>query len=304
MRPVLAGTPFDEWHKPILERSVDYASLQPVGDAAYALLAQQLEYQPTRMIPRVERIDSSNPAWTTERVILPTGYDSTSFAVRLFLPTGRSSPRGVIFYLPHSGEFVAPVTTSAWNPSAGGIPLDFLVKAGWTLAVVAFDGAFERQWSAGREQSMSPLERTRLQQRHWREELGRAIDYLATRRDVDSRRLGWLGISMGADTMLPLLAVEKRIGAAVLYSGGSGVRGDLPPSEQPYNYVPRVTQPVLMLNGRWDIDSTPDAQQRLFDMLGSPADQKRRVLFEAGHGNLPRFQVEMESLRWFALHLR
>ncbi len=99
--------------------------------------------------------------------------------------------------------------------------------------------------------------------------------------------------------MLPLLAVEKRIGAAVLYSGGSGLLGGLPASEQAYNYVPRVTQPVLMLNGRWDIDSPPAAQQRLFELLGSPPDAKKRVLFEAGHGNLPRSQVEKETVEWF-----
>ncbi len=103
--------------------------------------------------------------------------------------------------------------------------------------------------------------------------------------------------------MLPLLAVEKRIGAAVLYSGGSGLRSRLPASEQTYNYFPRVTQPVLMLNGRWDIDSPPAAQQRLFELLGSPADRKKQVLFEAGHGNLPRFQVEKEALDWFERHL-
>jgi dienelactone hydrolase len=168
---------------------------------------------------------------------------------------------------------------------------------------VAFDGAFERQWPARRVQSMSIVERVRLRQHHWRLELGRTIDYLTTRPDVDARRLGWFGISLGADEMLPLLAVEKRIGAAVLYGGGSGLLNELPASEQPYNYVPRVTQPVLMLHGRWDIDSTPDAQQWLFDLLGSPADKKKRVLFEAGHGNLPRFGVEKETLQWFAQHL-
>jgi pimeloyl-ACP methyl ester carboxylesterase len=67
--------------------------------------------------------------------------------------------------------------------------------------------------------------------------------------------------------------------------------------------VPRVTQPVLMLNGRWDIDSTPAAQQRLFELLGSPTDKKKQVLFEAGHGNLPRFQVEKEALDWFERHI-
>ena len=47
----------------------------------------------------------------------------------------------------------------------------------------------------------------------------------------------------------------------------------------------------------------PGAQQRLFELLGSPADQKKQVLFEAGHGNLPRFQVEKETLEWFERHL-
>jgi pimeloyl-ACP methyl ester carboxylesterase len=107
---------------------------------------------------------------------------------------------------------------------------------------------------------------------------------------------------MGADSMVPLLAVEKRIRAAVLYSGGAGP-GRLPASERPYNYFPRVTQPVLMLNGRWDIDSPPEAQQRMFELLGTPADRKRQILFEAGHGNLPRFQVEKETLEWFDRHL-
>jgi pimeloyl-ACP methyl ester carboxylesterase len=72
---------------------------------------------------------------------------------------------------------------------------------------------------------------------------------------------------------------------------------------QTYNYLPRVTQPVLILNGRWDIDATPDAQQRLFELLGSPAHQKEYTLFEAGHGNLPRFQVEKQTLEWFDRHL-
>ncbi len=70
------------------------------------------------------------------------------------------------------------------------MPLDFLLKSGWALAVVAFDGAYERQWPAERRGSMSAVERLRLHRRHWREELGRAIDYLATREDVDARKLG------------------------------------------------------------------------------------------------------------------
>ncbi len=303
MQPAQAGPATADLRRPVVAQAVDYAAMKPVGDAAYSILTQQLDYRAMSIVPRDVTTAPSKSPWTVERVTLPTGYDNASFALQLFLPQGSREPAGVIFYMPHSGEFVAPVKTAEFNPAAGGIPFDFLLKSGWALAVVAFEGAYERQWSAERRQSMSYVERVRLRQRHWREELGRTIDYLETRDDIDARRLGWFGISFGADTMLPLLAVEKRIGAAVLYSGGSGLRGGLPASEQPYNYVPRVTQPVLMLNGRWDIDSTPDAQQRLFDLLGTQADQKKRVLFEAGHGNLPRFQVEKETLAWFEQHL-
>ena len=303
MRPAQAGPANEDLRRPVATLPVDDVVMEPLGDAAYAVLAQQLDYQTTPFTPRVETVDSSNPAWTVERVTLPSGYDNTSFAVQLFLPTERRPPTGVIFYMPHVGEFTAPVTTQRFDPAGGGVPLDFLPKAGWVLAVVAFDGAFERQWSAERMQSMSWAERIRLQRRHWRAELGRTIDYLTTRADIDARKLGWFGISFGAGPMLPLLAIEKRIGAAVLYSGGVGLLSDLHASEQQYNYMPRVTQPVLMLNGRYDIDATPDAQRRLFELLGTPADEKKQLLFEAGHGNLPRFQVERETLAWFDRHL-
>jgi eukaryotic-like serine/threonine-protein kinase len=303
MRPAQAGPENEELRQPIRARAVDYAAMVPVGDAAYSVLAQQLDYRQTPFSPRAEEAGSSNPEWTVERITLPTGYDDTSFAVQLFLPTDRRSS-GVIFYMPHSGEFIAPVTTEGFDPAAGGVPLDFLMKSGWALAVVAFDGAYERQWSAERRQSMTAAERIRLRRRHWREELGRTIDYLTMRDDIDARKLGWFGISFGAGAMLPLLAVEKRIGAAVLYSGGpGGVHRGLPASEQTYNYLPRVIQPVLMLNGRYDIDAPLGAQQALFELLGSPAGQKKHVLFEAGHGNLPRFQVEKEALDWFERHL-
>jgi dienelactone hydrolase len=139
---------------------------------------------------------------------------------------------------------------------------------------------------------------------HWRQELGRTIDYLATRQDIDAGKLGWFGISFGADSMVPLLAVERRLGAAVLYSGGGAIiASQMTAAERPLNYLPRVTQPVLMLNGRWDIDSPLAAQQKMFELLGAPADQKMHLLFESGHGNLPRFQVEHATLDWFDRYL-
>ena len=150
---------------------------------------------------------------------------------------------------------------------------------------------------------MSTADRYRIRLRHARQDLGRAIDYLATRKDIDIGRLGWFGVSNGAQAMMPVAAVEHRFRGLVLDGGGVYVLDDLPAAEQFYNYLPRVTQPVLMLNGRWDIDVPLEAQRRFYELLGTPADQKKHVLFEAGHGQLPQNQLVRATLDWYDKYL-
>ena len=150
---------------------------------------------------------------------------------------------------------------------------------------------------------MSTADRYRIRLRHARQDLGRAIDYLATRKDIDSARLGWFGVSNGAQAMMPVAAVEHRFRGLVLDGGGVFLLDDLPAADQFYNYLPRVTQPVLMLNGRWDIDVPLEAQRRFYELLGTPADQKKHVLFEAGHGQLPQNQLVRATLDWYDEYL-
>jgi pimeloyl-ACP methyl ester carboxylesterase len=149
---------------------------------------------------------------------------------------------------------------------------------------------------------MSVAERYRVRLRHARQEIGRTIDYLATRDDIDVERLGWFGVSWGAQAMVPVLAVEKRFRSAVLDGGGIYLL-DIPAAEQFFNYLPRITQPVLMLNGRWDIDVPPDTQRRFFELLGTPPADKQHVLFEAGHSALPQNQLVRATLDWYDKYL-
>ncbi len=143
-------------------------------------------------------------------------------------------------------------------------------------------------------------------QREWvdrRWDIGRTIDYLMTREDIDASSIGYVGVSMGGSSALPLLALEPRFKAAVLLSGGLPFEG-APPITEPVNYVPRITLPVLMVNGRYDYRFTVDvAQQPLFDLLGTPIADKRYVILEAGHGSLPRSQVVREVLDWLDKYL-
>ncbi len=63
------------------------------------------------------------------------------------------------------------------------------------------------------------------------------------------------------------------------------------------NFAPRVTIPVLMLNGRYDASYPLESSQRpLFHFLGTPDKDKKHVIYEAGHGAFPLPVAVRESL--------
>ena len=108
-------------------------------------------------------------------------------------------------------------------------------------------------------------------------DLGRSIDYLETRPDIDTTKLGFYGVSLGAAEGARLVAVDPRFKTAVLASGGLR-DGDLPEVDA-WNFAPRVRIPVLMLNGRDDFIFPVETHQKpLFEALGT---QKPDKVFSA-----------------------
>lgn len=73
----------------------------------------------------------------------------------------------------------------------------------------------------------------------------------------------------------------------------------------PYRILEKLGEggPVLLLNGRYDFDLSPEAQQKpLFEFLGTPDRDKRYTLFDAGH--VPPVQATMrETPAWFDRYL-
>jgi dipeptidyl aminopeptidase/acylaminoacyl peptidase len=135
----------------------------------------------------------------------------------------------------------------------------------------------------------------------WSRDLGRAIDYLETRSDIDPTRLAFYGVSEGAAAGVILTALEPRLKTAVLQ--GAGIEDRAEPEIDILNYAPRVRMPTLMLNGRYDYETPYQASQRpLFILLGAPAEHKRHVVFESGHA-LVIEAVAREILPWFDRYL-
>lgn len=118
-----------------------------------------------------------------------------------------------------------------------------------------------------------------------------ALDWLKTRADVDSRRIGLLGYSMGAMMGSILGGVDDRVKAAVLEVGGDPIRPYLRAAPQAArdavefvstsNYVGHIApRPVLMINARADQTMKEDAAKRLQDAAREP---KQIIWAEGGH---------------------
>jgi cephalosporin-C deacetylase-like acetyl esterase len=131
----------------------------------------------------------------------------------------------------------------------------------------------------------------------WSKDVGRSVDYLESRSDIAKDRIGYIGLSSGATLGPVFLAMEPRISLGVLFMGGFNLQPSLPEADT-VNFAPRVRVPVLMLNGRYDnYYPTASSQEPLFQLLGTPAEHKRRVVYEAAH-NIPRNEMIKEVVNW------
>ena len=136
----------------------------------------------------------------------------------------------------------------------------------------------------------------------WRQDLGRSLDYLQTRPEVDENSFGYYGLSWGGRMAGIMLAVEDRFKAAVLNVPGLS---PLPtqPIADPFNFLPRVEIPVLMMNGEYDqIYPIETSAKPFYDFLGTPNDLKRHYIAPGGH-LLPFVDITRETLDWFDEYL-
>src|SRR5262249_62128561 len=131
----------------------------------------------------------------------------------------------------------------------------------------------------------------------------RTIDYLETRRDIDSSKVGYCGLSFGALTGTMVLGAEPRFKAAILVSGGSFIKQ--PAEIDGWNYAPRIRIPVLMLNGQDDsLSSVELSQKPYFKALGTPDKDKRHIIYPGGHVDfIDRMEVIKEALDWLDRYL-
>ncbi|MCS6830438.1 MAG: alpha/beta fold hydrolase [Armatimonadota bacterium] len=159
-------------------------------------------------------------------------------------------------------------------------------------------------------------------------DLRRAIDFLQSRQEIDAKRIGYIGLSMGGILGGILAGVDERVQAPILIVAG-GDWGYLFSNSQhptavqlrekhpelfrnpqkinevvgpidPVNWVARISpRPLLMINGKGDQIVPKECTERLFAAAKEP---KEIVWLEGGH--MPQPDLVLRKVdEWLTKHL-
>lgn len=138
----------------------------------------------------------------------------------------------------------------------------------------------------------------------------RALDYLETRPEIDPKRIGAVGYSMGGVTLNNLMAVEPRFKAAVAcvappfsrkarLAAGPALAGM--DAVAPGNFAPLLgDRPILYLMGTTDIYYTKAEAEEMVATI--PGTAKQLKFFESGH-QLPPEYID-DAIAWMRTHLQ
>ncbi len=283
--------------QPVTRAYRDYVSEKPVSDAEFRTFLTLYDYDPTPLEARIEDRDISDPAMVREKVSFAAAYGNERVTAYVFLPKGGKPPYQTVVYFPGSNA----INTRSSQNNLEINRIDFFLKSGRAIIYPIYKGTYER----GDSLKSDYADQTIFYRDHvlmWAKDLRRSVDYLETRPDIDSKKLAYFGVSWGGYLGGIMPAIEPRITAAILYVAGLEMERSRPEVD-PLNFLPRIRIPVIMLNGKYDHFFPPETSQKpFFRLLGTPAGEKRYVLYEGGHF-VPRTQLIAESLSWLDKYL-
>jgi len=289
-----------EANAPIEKAIRDYDAEAPVSDETFAVYRQMYRYDDTPLnAVTVESVEHA--PYIRQRIELEAAYNNERLTVFLFLPEGEkfAPPYQAVVYFPGSNDIYKQSYDELHVRS-----IDFILRSGRALVYPVYKGTYER----GDDLRSDIQDTSNLYREHvtaWAQDLGRAIDYLETRDDIDTDRLAYLGFSWGGAMGPIMTAVEPRLKTGVFFVGGLMMQ-DVQPMVDPFNFLPRVTIPILMFNGRYDSFFPVDTSIRPFyKNLGTPEADKKLIITDSNHfvASYSANQLISETLDWLDKYL-
>jgi cephalosporin-C deacetylase-like acetyl esterase/predicted Ser/Thr protein kinase len=282
--------------EPVTLQARNFSREKPVSDALFRVYKSLYSYDKTPLRAAVESAEETDD-WRREKITFAAAYGNERVIAYLFLPKKSQPPLQTVVRFPGSEAIDIRSSTSLPEMDL----FDFVIKSGRAVMFPVYKGTFER----GDDLKSDYPNTSNSWRDHviaWSKDLGRSIDYLETRPEIDRNKLAYEGLSWGGAMGSLLPALEDRIKVCVLIVPGFNLQRSLPEVDE-LNFAPRVKVPVLMLNGRFDFFYPVEtSQEPMFRLLGTPREHKRRVVYETGH-NIPRNELIKETLDWLDRYL-
>ena len=284
--------------EPVAYYERDFAAEVPVSDEVFEVFRDLFAYEPRALNATVEVTDSDLISDVIyERVSLDAAYDGPRIILHVYRDAALEGHRlQPVVYFPGANALFA----QAFNPATQVIRRrDIVARSGRMFVYPEYLSTFSRD-----DDFVYALQDETNQYRdevvRWYQDLGRTLDYLEIRDDVDPDRFAYLGTSWGGRMGAIMLAVEPRFKAAVLNVAGLSPK-PTQPSVDPFNFAPRIKAPVLMLSGQFDpIYPLELAARPLYRALGTPV--KELYVAEGAHF-VPYADEAQQVLSWFDTHL-
>jgi serine/threonine protein kinase/dienelactone hydrolase len=262
--------------------------LPAVDDATFEVYARLFDYDPLPLDATVDEVDDSHESWRREKVSFAAAYGNERIPAYLYLPRNARPPYQIVVFFPGSHARILKSSKNPWMRM-----LDFYVKSGRAVIYPIYKGTYERQVTVTGRNAVRELTIQQVK------DVRRVVDYVASRRDLDSNRLLYYGFSWGVSIGPLNLAVERRFKTAVLLAGGFRFSRNYPPEIAMVHYLPRVKQPVLLLTGRYDFGHPYETSQKpFFELLGTPPEDKKHVVLNGGHMPPQYSEIVKEILLW------
>jgi eukaryotic-like serine/threonine-protein kinase len=274
----------------------DLSHQKPVSDQVFAAYRSLYSYDKATLNASVETSPSTDEDWKIEKVTYTAAYGNEKAIAYLFLPAKGKPPFQTVLFFPGSNA----LQMRKFSPSPV-VGIDAILRSGRALIYPVYKSTYER--GDGMESDVANTSSTwRDHVIMWAKDASRAIDYVESRPDLDHNKIAYYGYSWGAVMGAIVPAVDPRIKAVVLGSGGIDFHPSLPEADT-INFLPRVEQPTLMLNGRYDFFFPEEStQEPYYRLLGSKPEEKKHLLYDAGHA-IPRNELIKESLNWLDQYL-
>jgi len=281
----------------------DFSSYKPCSDEVFDAYKGFYAYTKTDLHSRIESQEVFSDKTFLEKVTFDDAYGEERITAYLFLPRREAPPFQTVVYFP--GAAALRLDSIFTYSVVQNREVDLFTNSGRAFVIPIVKGTFERKLGRPVREDREYLRDLFIRRIR---DFSRTVDYLETREDIDRERLGYQGLSWGANVGPLILALDRRFRAAVFLSGGMDLDDYRPdrysPETDVLNFAPRAKTPTLIMNGRYDFLSPIEEESSiLLRLLGTPDKDKLLRIYDTGHHVWQLNETRKDTFDWFDKHL-